>query len=138
MKKIIIIDDSKTIRKVLSNKFILDGYLVDTASDGEEGLKMLRQEDYSVAISDYEMPRLNGLKLYLKLSKEGLPIKDRVIFYTSKACRDFHKYLEKVKVPYLIKSATFKKLREYVSDLCGEYSWLNSSRLLLAGYACFI
>ena len=121
MKKIIIIDDSEAIRKVLSKKFTLDGYMVDTASDGEEGLKMLRQEDYSAAILDYEMPKLNGLQVYLELRKEGLPIKDRVIFYTGKACRDFHSYLDKVKVPYLIKSATFKKLRLYVSAYSSEY-----------------
>ncbi len=122
MKKIIIIDDSKTIRKVLAQRFILGGYMVDTASDGEEGLKMLRQEDYSAAILDYEMPKLNGLKVYLELRKEGLPIKDRIIFYTGKACSDLHKYLEKVKVPYLIKPAPLNKIEEHISALCGEYS----------------
>ncbi len=121
MKKIIIIDDSEAIRKVLSKKFTLDGYMVNTASDGEEGLKMLRQGSYSAAILDYEMPRLNGLKLYLKLRDEGLPVKDRIVFYTGKACSDFHSYLEKVKVPYLIKPAPLKKLKECVSALCGEY-----------------
>ena len=118
MKKIIIIDDSESIRKVLSKKFTLDGYMVDTASDGEEGLKMLRKEDYSAAILDYDMPKLNGLKLYLELRKEGLPIKDRIIFYTGEACKDFHKYLEKVKVPYLIKPASLKKLKDYVETYC--------------------
>ncbi len=121
MKKIIIIDDSKTIRKVLSKKFTLDGYMVDTASDGEEGLTMLRQEDYSAAILDYDMPKLNGLKVYLGLRKEGLPIKDRVIFYTGKACSDFHSYLDKIKVPYLIKPASLNKIKAYISAFCGEY-----------------
>ena len=122
MKKIIIIDDSKTIRKVLSKEFTLNGYSVDTASDGEEGLKMLRQGSYSAVILDYEMPRINGLKLYLKLRDEGLPVKDRIIFYTGKACSDFHSYLDKVKVPYLIKPAPLEKLREYVSAYSNEYS----------------
>ncbi len=122
MKKIIIIDDSEAIRSVLAERFTLDGYMVDTASDGEEGLKMLRQGSYSAVILDYEMPKLNGLQVYLELRKEDLPIKDRVIFYTGKACSDFHKYLEKVKVPYLIKPAPLKKLREYVSAYCSKYS----------------
>lgn len=121
MKKIIIIDDSEAIRTVLSEKFTLEGYTVDTASDGEEGLKMLRQGDYSAAILDYDMPKLNGLKVYLELRKEGLPIKDRVIFYTGKASSDLHKYLEKVKVPYLIKPAPLNKIEEYISALCDEY-----------------
>ncbi len=121
MKKIIIIDDSKTTRKILSKKFTLDGYIVDSASDGEEGLKMLRQGDYSAAILDYDMPKLNGLKVYLELRKEGLPIKDRVIFYTGKACSDFHSYLDKVKVPYLIKPASLNKIKAYISAFCGEY-----------------
>ncbi len=108
MKKIIIIDDSRTIRKVLSNKFTLDGYMVDTASDGEEGLKMLRQADYSAVLLDHDMPKLNGLELYMQVRKEGLPIKDRIIFYTGKACSDFHSYLDKVNVPYLIKPAPLK------------------------------
>ncbi len=121
MKKIIIIDDSKTIRKVLSKEFTLNGYMVDTASDGAEGLEMLRQGSYSAVILDYEMPKLNGLKVYLELRKEGLPIKDRIIFYTGKACSDFHSYLDKVKVPYLIKPAPLKKLRDYVSAYSSEY-----------------
>ena len=121
MKKIIIIDDSESIRKVLSEKFTLDGYMVDTASDGEEGLNMLRQENYSAAILDYNMPKLNGLKVYLELRKEGLPIKDRIIFYTGKACSDLHSYLEKVKVPYFIKPVPLKKIAEYVSAYCSEY-----------------
>ena len=121
MKKIIIIDDSKIIRKALSSKFTLDGYMVDTASDGAEGLEMLRQGNYSAVILDYDMPKLNGLKLYLELRNEGHPIKDRIIFYTGRACGEFHKYLEKVNVPYLIKPAPLKKLKEYVSAYCGEY-----------------
>jgi len=89
LKKIIIIDDSKTIRKILSMKFTLDGYMVDTASDGKEGLMMLRQENYAAAILDYDMPKLNGLKVYLELRNEGHPIKDRIIFYTGRTCGEF-------------------------------------------------
>jgi DNA-binding response OmpR family regulator len=121
MKKIIIIDDSETTRKVLSKKFTLDGYMVDTASNGEEGLKMLRQEDYSSAILNYDMPKLNGLELYMELRKEGLPIKDRIIFYTGSDCSYLHNYLDKVKVPYLIKPASLNKIAEYISAFCGEY-----------------
>ncbi len=121
MKKIIIIDDSESVRKVLSKKFTLDGYMVDTASDGEEGLKMLRQEDYSAAILDHDMPKLNGLELYMQVRKEGLPIKDRIIFYTGSDCRYLHNYLERRKVPYLIKPASLNKIEEYISALCGEY-----------------
>ncbi len=121
MKKIIIIDDSEAIRSLLVERFTLDGYIVDTASDGEEGLNMLRQEDYSAAILDYEMPKLNGLQVYLELRKESLPIKDRIIFYTGNACSDFHSYLDKVKVPYLIKPASLNKIGEYISAFCDEY-----------------
>ena len=122
MKKIIIIDDSEVIRRVLTECFTLDGYMVDTASDGEEGLKMLREGSYSAAILDYNMPKLNGLKVYLELRNEGHPIKDRIIFYTAEDCSDFHSYLDEVNVPYLIKPAPLNKIAEYISAFCGEYS----------------
>lgn len=122
MKKIIIIDDSKTIRKVLSKKFTLGGYIVNTASDGEEGLKMLRQENYSAALLDNDMPKLNGLELYMQVRKEGLPIKDRIIFHTGYDCSYLHNYLKRRKVPYLIKPASLNKIEEYISAFCDKYS----------------
>lgn len=120
VKRILIIDDSQNIRKILSHKFTRDGYIVDTASNGEEGLKKLLEENYSVAILDNDMPKLNGLKLYLKIRKEGLSIKDHIIFYTGSACTDLHQYLKRIKVPYLIKPAPLRKLKKYVEEHCCE------------------
>ncbi|MGK7885522.1 MAG: response regulator [Crocosphaera sp.] len=62
-KKILVVDDSITVRemerKLLENK----GYKVDVAVDGMEGWNAVRVGHYDLVISDIDMPRMNGIKL---------------------------------------------------------------------------
>lgn len=115
MKKILVIDDNNIIRKVLVANLSMNGYTVDSACNGEEGLAKLREENYSVAILDYDMPRLNGLDLYRKVCEEALSIKHHIIFYTASYCRDLQIFLELANVPYLTKPASFNELKKYIT-----------------------
>jgi len=61
--KILLIDDSLSIRKFVGKMLEGAGYLVDTAVDGEEGLRRAAGGDYHVIITDLEMPKLNGYEV---------------------------------------------------------------------------
>jgi len=59
-KKILIIDDEAPIRRVLELKLKSRGYEVIMATDGEEGLNLIKSQEPDVVISDINMPRLDG------------------------------------------------------------------------------
>jgi DNA-binding NtrC family response regulator len=66
MVKLIIVDDEKSIRAALRDILEYEGYEVDEAKDGEEGLEMIMRTSYDVAICDIKMPKMDGLELLLK------------------------------------------------------------------------
>lgn len=66
-KKILVVDDSLTIREVQRNMLEAQGYIVDVAVDGVDGWNHLRQNTYHLLITDIDMPRLNGWELLEKV-----------------------------------------------------------------------
>lgn len=59
-KTILTIDDSRTMREMLSMALVQAGYRVLQAVDGVEGLEILKSEGADVVITDINMPRLDG------------------------------------------------------------------------------
>ena len=72
MSNILIIDDEKSIRKTLSEILSYEGYKIDEAGDGEEGLKRFREKTYEVVLCDIKMPKLDGIE-FLEKAKESNP-----------------------------------------------------------------
>ena len=68
MADILIIDDEKSIRKTLSEILSYEGYKIDEAGDGEEGLKKFSEKTYDVVLCDIKMPKLDGIE-FLDRSK---------------------------------------------------------------------
>src|SRR6187455_3743530 len=66
MADILIIDDEKAIRKTLSEILSFEGYKIDEASDGEEGLKKFREKNYDLVLCDIKMPRIDGIEFLQK------------------------------------------------------------------------
>ncbi len=72
MANILIIDDEKAIRKTLSEILSYEGYKIDEAGDGEEGLKKFSEKSYDLVLCDIKMPKLDGIE-FLERSKEINP-----------------------------------------------------------------
>lgn len=72
MSNILIIDDEKAIRKTLSEILSYEGYKIDEAGDGEEGLKKAREKEYDVILCDIKMPKIDGIE-FLEKAKEANP-----------------------------------------------------------------
>lgn len=70
MSNILIIDDEKAIRKTLGEILSYEGYKIDEASDGEEGLKKFKEKVYDVVLCDIKMPKIDGLE-FLERSREA-------------------------------------------------------------------
>src|SRR5882724_6786376 len=69
MASILIIDDEKAIRKTLTEILSYEGYKIDEASDGEEGLKRFSEKAYDIVLCDIKMPKLDGIE-FLEKAKE--------------------------------------------------------------------
>ncbi len=72
MNSILIIDDEKAIRKTLGEILSYEGYKIDDAENGEEGLKKLKEKSYDVILCDIKMPKVDGIE-FLERSREINP-----------------------------------------------------------------
>ncbi|HBI14155.1 MAG TPA: hypothetical protein DDY20_01305 [Desulfobulbaceae bacterium] len=61
-KRIITVDDSPSVRKMVEFSLKSKGYVMGSAGDGVEALELLRQEPFDAIILDVNMPRMNGLE----------------------------------------------------------------------------
>jgi two-component system, NtrC family, response regulator len=67
MKKVLIIDDEKKLRELMSRVIGLEGYAVEEAQDCKSGLKKLEQHDIDVVLCDVKLPDGSGLDLLLQI-----------------------------------------------------------------------
>lgn len=72
MSNLLIIDDEKAIRKTLTEILSYEGYKIDEAENGEEGLKKFKEKTYDVVLCDIKMPKLDGLE-FLDRAREHNP-----------------------------------------------------------------
>ncbi|MGZ5252817.1 MAG: sigma-54-dependent transcriptional regulator [Flavitalea sp.] len=72
MSQILIIDDEKAIRKTLTEILSYEGYKIEEASDGEEGLRKFKEKTFDVVLCDIKMPKLDGIE-FLDKAREVNP-----------------------------------------------------------------
>ena len=70
MPNILIIDDEKAIRKTLAEILSYEGYKIEEAADGEEGLKKFTSGTFDVVLCDIKMPKMDGLE-FLEKARES-------------------------------------------------------------------
>jgi len=121
-KRILVADDSITIREV-EKKMLMDrGYDVDVAVDGMDAWNTVRDKDYDLLISDIDMQRMNGFEL-ISLIKNDPKLSHLPVIIVSYKDRDedINKGLEVGAAYYLTKeSFQDQTLVNAVLDLIGE------------------
>lgn len=72
-KRVLVVDDSPTIRQQLTMTFSDAGYAVEVAVDGQDGLERLRVDrGFQLLVTDINMPRMNGADMLEAAHAEGL------------------------------------------------------------------
>lgn len=75
MSKILVCDDDKEIVEAIDIYLTQEGYTVLKAYDGQEALKVLKDEKVDLLVIDVMMPRLDGIRATLKIREENnMPI----------------------------------------------------------------
>ena len=72
--RLLLIEDEAPLRLTLARQLEADGYRVDQAKDGEDGLFQAREYPVDLAIVDLGLPRLNGLTVVQRLRADGRTI----------------------------------------------------------------
>ncbi len=75
MKRILIVDDNLMMRMLIRNIFIDQGYDIEEANDGMEGLEIARKLDIDLVITDIIMPKMEGIELIMNLKRDFPNIK---------------------------------------------------------------
>ncbi len=71
-QNILVIDDEKAIRKTLIEILTFEGFTVDEAADGAEGVKKIKENNYDCILCDIKMPRMDGIEV-LQVANEERP-----------------------------------------------------------------
>ena len=72
--KILVIDDERAIRNILKEILTNEGYVIDEASDGEEGLKKFTETTYALVLCDIKMPKLDGIDFLIKATEHNADV----------------------------------------------------------------
>ncbi len=118
--KILVVDDSRVMRNVLKNilkEKNIDESSILEAGDGQEALKIMREQKVNLVLLDWNMPKLNGVEL-VKIVRSEDSLKDiPIIMVTSEAAK--YNVMEAIKAgvtDYIIKpikgAVVHKKLEE--------------------------
>ncbi|MCK5800669.1 MAG: response regulator [Deltaproteobacteria bacterium] len=72
--RILVVDDEKVIREILSDFLTMEGFLVRTVEDGEVALDELTRRSYNLVISDLKMPHMGGIDLLEAINERGINV----------------------------------------------------------------
>ena len=104
MTKILLVDDSKFLRRANELSLTKAGHQIITASDGEEGLRLAREKKLDVIVLDMLLPKLGGAQLLQLLKSDPLTAKIPVIVLSSLPQRNGEKLMAAGAAAYLEKS----------------------------------
>jgi CheY-like chemotaxis protein len=116
--KILVVDDDKTTRKLLSLYLKAKGYEIVTAENGLDALEKLGVENINLVVSDMNMPYMDGIELTKNIRADenlkGLP----VIMVTTEADEEEKKKAQEAGVDdYLVKPANAEQISDSVKKI---------------------
>jgi two-component system response regulator PhoP len=114
--RLLLIEDEAPLRLTLARRLEADGYRVDQAADGEDGLFQAREYPVDLAIVDLGLPKLNGLTVVQRLRADGrtMPI---LILTARSSWQDKVTGLEAGADDYLVKPFEYPELAARIKAL---------------------
>lgn len=125
---VVIVDDHVMVRQGIKQLLELDGDIrvIGEASDGEEGIKVLEENDPDVLLLDINMPKMNGLQALQKIRDKG--IKRKVLLLT---IHDEVEYLIKAKEigadGYVLKDSELSVLKKAIYSVHEGNTFIQES-----------
>ena len=125
---VLIIDDNNTFREAFKKHLISFSFVVDTASSGEQGIKMIQEavninkKPYQVVFMDWQMPVMDGIKTSQHiLNDPTISVKPKIVMVTGHGCDDIVKKAEKDGLHgFMFKPVTESMIYDIISDVFGN------------------
>jgi CheY-like chemotaxis protein len=124
MAKILIVEDDPLMSRLYDKIFKFEGYEVELAGDGEDGLAKVKAGKPTLILLDVMMPKMNGLQVLEKLKADPETKAIPVIMLTNLAGQsDAETALSKGAVKYLVKSEYEpKQIANMVKEVLAGYT----------------
>ena|SRR5258708_216112 len=116
MSSILLIEDNEDTRIALRRLLEIDGYEVHAAADGEAGYLLAIRTRPDIIVTDFMMPRLDGLSLIVKLRNDP-NLSDTQVILISAFCKDKETILTDGADIYLQKPFDYDQLAEAIEVL---------------------
>ena len=130
--RLLLVEDDEKIASFIIKGFKAEGFAVDHAGDGENGLHLALTEPYDAAIVDIMLPKLDGLRLIRQMRHEK--IKTPVIVLSAKGSVDDRvKGLQTGGDDYLTKPFAFSELLARIQALIRRSSDVSEPTKLVVG-----
>src|SRR4029078_5004957 len=121
-KRILVVDDNATNRRILVTQFLRWGLAPVSAATADEAIDWLRRERFDIALFDFEMPDMNGVELARKVNDLGLITGTRMILSSSSGTSQRQTLGDTQDNPFdafLAKPTKSDQLREVLARLLG-------------------
>lgn len=101
---ILVIDDDITIRTLIKSAFSGEGFQVNTAGNGSEGLDIAKHKDIDVVLLDWLMPDMDGIEVLAELKRDSKTMFIPVVMLTGKEdTKDFELAMSRGAADYIRK-----------------------------------
>jgi len=119
--RILVIDDERAVRDLISDALAIEGHDVMTAENGKEGLDLIGQYRFDLVFCDLRMPEMDGQALYEEVQRDHPQVLKRIVFVTAQAnSSDYGPFLRETGIPVIEKPFTLSQLRQAVGKIVGQ------------------
>ncbi|MEK9150305.1 MAG: response regulator [Candidatus Desantisbacteria bacterium] len=118
-EKILVVDDTKMIVDLLQAILREEGD-IETAANGEKGLKKIGEKYFAAIISDVDMPVMNGIEFYNKAVEMHPNIKERFLFYTATFDEESMSFFRTNGIKYLQKPSPIGVIIKAIEEILGR------------------
>ena len=119
--RILVIDDERAVRDLISDALSIEGHEVFTAENGKEGLDLIGQYRFDLVFCDLRMPEMDGQALYEEVQRDHPQVLKRIVFVTAQAhSADYGPFLRSTGIPVIEKPFTLSQLRQAVGKVVGQ------------------
>ncbi|MBI2371703.1 MAG: response regulator [Deltaproteobacteria bacterium] len=110
-RRVLVVDDEPHLLEILRENLPGHGIRVETASDGEKAMQILRRRSFDVVLCDVKMPQVAGSALYASIREELPDVAERFIFMTGDIVSESSQaFLKQAARPYIMKPFSLDEL----------------------------
>jgi CheY-like chemotaxis protein len=112
-KSVLVVDDDHDLRYILSVRLVSAGYMVYGAANGLEALEQMEKHSIDVVLTDYRMPKMDGLELIsaCRMKWPGTP----VVVFSAEQDDLAHDAVERGAFAWIRKGSDFTILSEFLA-----------------------